>query len=205
MATQLRPKPHKKLPEPDLGAVAACHEAEQGICTLLFLGTDEDRAKIFSTLQPKDFYYGETGFAFDEARRMRAAGVPLADKAGWTSWYAQPDVVERFKALGLGDWQDSSGKPSPSLCMLACFVEGQFASGAHLDYYIQQVRMWRVARGIRTVALGALEIINRDSFEALKALAKLETEAAMLRALASSVNIPDGSLWSPVKTAVDPD
>ena len=124
---------------------------------------------------------------------MHKLGVPADDNAGRGSWFRRPEVIERFVKAGLGDWRDSNGKPCPTAMVYQLCIEGQFATGAHLPFYASELRMWRLVRGLRLVAVDILHDINEDPHKALKILSGLDAKLISLHSLADSV--PPGVEW----------
>jgi replicative DNA helicase len=132
-------------------ATLANREAEQALVGIIIGGLDADKQRLCRLLSTGDFYYQDTRFAFGEYQKMLAAGVP-GDAAGLTSWYRRPETLERMTSAGLDDFVDAAGVLNPGYMLLEIIRGGEFATTAHVDWYIGELRRWRKSRGLQLVA-----------------------------------------------------
>ncbi|MCI0536111.1 MAG: hypothetical protein L0Z50_12875 [Verrucomicrobiales bacterium] len=148
----------------------------------LAVSADSQFADWLQRVAPRDFMYDDCRFIFTEVVAMHQAGQPLGDKAALASWFKRGEVVNRMKIAKLEDWIED-GKPLPAAHILEIAIDGEFATVAHLDWYIREVRKWRVVRGLRYLAWELSRKV--DELEPVAALAWLEEMTGELKKVAS--------------------
>lgn len=167
--------------ESECPAVSGNRHAEMGVIQLA-ITFGEDTEALWS-LDPRDFYYTDCRFVFSELVLMREANQPLTDKASLGSWFRRPDVAQRMKREKL-DWFED-GKPVPFSAILEMVVDGDFATVAHIPWYIQELRKWRVVRGLRRLAWDLGLGVDRD--EPAKVIEWLEEKVTQLKEVAGPI------------------
>jgi hypothetical protein len=82
----------------------------------------------------------------------------------------------------LDDWFED-GQPIAATAIFELVLGGEFASAANLDWYVTELRRWRVVRGLRLLAWDLSQIVDEkeplevldwigDSLEQLKVVAE---------------------------------
>jgi hypothetical protein len=167
----------KEEREPFVGAVyepevmiSGNRKAEVAVIYLIMTRTgsipDEKELfdRLFSSLEPRDFFWSDTRFVFAQAITMRAAGIPVSDVAAQMSWFARPEVVRQMHDHKLDTWfetDDGIERPIPASAILEIVIGGEFGTTAHLDWYIFELRKWRVVRGLRQLGFELLEEVDK--------------------------------------------
>ena len=99
------------------------------------------------------------------------------------SWFRRHDVGERMKQAKL-DWFEN-GQAIPFGAIFELVTDGDFAAVAHLDWYIGELRKWRVVRGMRRLAWDLALFVDWD--EPAKVLAWLKEKVGQLEEVAKPV------------------
>lgn len=136
--------------EHECPAVSGNRKAEMALVQLTLTAGDV-LGQLLTRLDGRDFCYDDCRFVYGEAVAMYAASEPHTDMAAKLSWFRRPDVVQRMREAKL-DWVDPQGVPLPFGAIYELVTGGDFATVAHLDWYITELRRWRVVRGLRRLA-----------------------------------------------------
>jgi hypothetical protein len=164
--------------------VAANRDAEIALVHLVWTA-DGMLGDLLQRLPPQDFYYADCRFIYSECVAMCAGNQPVTDKAAQVSWFKRPEVIHRMKQAKLHDWfdvVDGQEQPIAAAAIFETVVAGHFAALAHLEWYVLELRRWRVVRGLRLLAM---EISRKaDETESLEVLEWLGRSLVQLQKLA---------------------
>lgn len=187
----LMDKPKERTPfvgaiyEPD-SPTSGNRKAEQAVVYLALTG-DELCDSVFEKLVPRDFCYDDCRFVFAELVMMHTAKEPVKDKAAQLAWFRRPEVVQRMRKAKLDDWFDGE-QPLAASAILELVIGSEWASVANLDWYILELRRWRVVRGLRMLCWDLSNMI--ENHEPLKVLAWLGEMLEHLKAVAEPLKRP---------------
>lgn len=162
-------------------SMAGNREAEIAL-VYLALTAEDVCGDLLDRVEPRDFNWDDTRFIFTEVVNMRDAKLPIQDKAALSSWFRRPDVAERMRACRL-DWFTEEGRPIPWVEILEIAVGAAWATAAHIDYYVSELRRWRLVRAFRIAAWDLIAAAD-DGHEAWEVIEWLAKRLEQLRALA---------------------
>lgn len=162
-------------------SVSGNRKAEMAL-VYLALTADGLCGDLLKRVEPRDFCYDDCRYVFAEVVAMFEAGQPLSDKAAQASWFKRPEVVHRMRQVKL-DWFNEDDNPISATEILELVMGGEFASVANLDWYVSEVRKWRVVRGLRILEFDLSKAI--DEHEPLKVLEWLEEKINQIKEVAT--------------------
>lgn len=177
---------HEPLPV-DQTRTFGNRDAEAALCHFA-LTIGSEAIDTLGKVEPGDFYWEDTRFVFGEVLAMIAAGGHTGDAASLKPWFAKPEVIERMRAAKLDDWFSVEGKPEAFGKILDIFLEPEKYSGLapradYMEWYLAELRRWRVARGLRMLSLDVEDRIAKNPDDAAGVLAWTEQQVANLRRL----------------------
>lgn len=152
--------------------VSGNRKAEMAVIYLA-LTCDELCGDLFNRVAPRDFCYDDCRFVFSELVAMHLGNEPVADKAAQLAWFRRPEVVQRMRKAKLDDWFEGD-QPLAASAILELVIGSEWASMANLEWYILELRRWRVVRGLRMLCWDlSQEIENSEPLKVLEWLANM--------------------------------
>jgi hypothetical protein len=163
--------------------VSSNRYAEMAVCYLALMYDDFDfRA------DPSDFYYDDCRFIYTECQSMKNASIPPYDTAAQASWFKRPDVIERMRMAKL-PWFGDQNEPRAFQEIIQLVIDGGFATMGCVDWYCQEIREWRLVRGVRYMSYRVGELIDDNESSWRSALKWNKQAVQQLEALAASAGI----------------